>query len=998
MTWNIFLPQSVQSRIELEEIADAQLQIITPQISVPIIGIVQDGLLGAYNLTQPTMKIDWKSAMNIMSYTSIDDFSSFKKDREFTGSELFSLIIPPRVNTTKGGIEVVNGQIKKGYLSKATLGSKKPHSLIHLIWDQYGPTETRKFIDNTQKLINNFNMWNGFSVGIGDINVPKEVDDQLHILFETKKLEVAHLITEMENNPDLVDAEVFEQTIKAELASIRDNASKLIMANLQPNNNFNIMITSGSKGDASNMSNMGACIGQQLVEGKRIRNRYNGRTLQYFFQGNDTALARGFVERPYVKGADAIGFIFHNMGSREGLIDTAIKTAESGYIQRKLIKSLEDLSIKYDGTVRSSNNHIIQFVYGDNGIDTTRQAVYTLAFLEKGNEDIKNLVKFSEEELKNFKKFNSKDNDRYFSKVIKLRNRIRTSRLKSALDNITFDSNFMLPVNITNIINSIKNDTIKGDKLEPDYILTRLNDLLLYKNTKVLAMSQSDSINEKSLKFKDEVLSKTVFKFAMYEYMSPKICLNHKLNKQQFDIICDTIISQFNRAVVDPGEMVGVISGQSIGEPVTQFTLSTFHQAGIRSSVALGVPRMKELLSLSKNIKTPEMVINLLKEYRMNSDIVNKIASYLKHTKFSDIRKKIDIYYDPNPLKKNGFMEKDNSYNVFYSYSQSKNSCQSEFAVLPWLLRIELDREKMMEKDITLLDIKSKFCDNWEKRYTDIKGLGKEERELLERITQTSILSNSDNDKAPVIHIRFDMTEFNFAILVSFIDVFVDNFKLKGIANVGKISGINEEPVISFDNENQELKKEKQLVIYTEGINLADLRYINGIDLNISVCNDIVTIYEMYGIDAARAALLKEFKAVFVGAGNTVNYAHLEILADLMTSSGQPISIDRHGLSKLDVDPLARASFEKTVEQLINASVFGEIDHMQNVSSRIMGGLVIKGGTGLCEIILNTELLEKSEYTEDIEQKYVQTYNEVSENTLVSDMIKKEVSGIFIPE
>lgn len=932
-------------------------------------------------MTQPSMKIDWRSAMNMISYTTIDDFSSFKKDKEYNGNEIFSLIIPPKVNTSRGGIEVVNGDIKKGVLTKAMLGAK-PQSLIHLIWDQYGPVTTRKFIDNAQKLINNFNMWNGFSVGIGDINVPKEIDDQLIKLFETKKLEVDHLITEMENNPDLVDAEVFEQAVKAELASIRDNASKLIMSSLQPNNNFNIMISSGSKGDPSNMGQMGACIGQQQVEGKRIRNRYNGRSLQYFFQGNDSALARGFIERPYVKGADPIGFIFHNMGSREGLIDTAIKTAESGYIQRKLVKSLEDINIKYDGTVRTSNNHIIQFVYGDNGVDTTKQASYTLSFLEKGNKELRELISLGD--------------DKYLNKVIKLRNKIRQSRLKLALDNITFDANFMLPVNFQNIINNAKADNISSKEvLEPEYIIKKIDDILSYEYTKVLSLAKN---NKNSLKEKDEKLSKLVFRFALYEFLSPKICINnHKLNKKQFDEICNNIVASFNKAIAEPGEMVGIVSAQSIGEPVTQFTLKTFHQAGIRSSVALGVPRMKELLSLSKAIKTPAMTILLLDQFRGNAEIANKIASYLKHTKLSDIRKKIDVFHDPNPLKKDGFMEKDNVYNAFYSYSPSKNSCQSEFASLPFLLRIELDREKMMEKDISLLDIKSKFCDNWEKRYSDIKGIGKEERELIERINQTSILSNSDNDKVPIIHIRFDMTAFNYAILVNFIDIFVDNFKLKGIPNITKISGVNEEPVISFISDNMELKKEKQNVIYTEGINLTDLRYINGIDLNTSVCNDIMMIYQTYGIDAARMALMKEFKAVFVGAGNMANFAHLELLADMMTSSGQPVSIDRHGMTKLDVDPLARASFEKTVEQLINASVFGEKDHMQNVSSRIMGGLVVKGGTGLCEIVLNSEMLEKSEYTEDNDM-YVKTFNEVSENSLVKDLISKNVSGIFIPE
>lgn len=416
------------------------------------------------------------------------------------------------------------------------------------------------------------------------------------------------------------------------------------------------------------------------------------------------------------------------------------------------------------------------------------------------------------------------------------------------------------------------------------------------------------------------------------------------------------------------------------------------------SSTNLGVPRVKEILSLSKNIKTPIMYIYMNKENRGNIETANKIASYIKYTTLKDIRRKIDIYYDPNPLKKEGFMDKDNVFNVFYSHTPSKNSCQSEISSLPWLLRVELDREKMMEKDITLLDVKSKFCNNWEKRYGDVKGLKKEERILLERITQTSILSNSDSDKQPIIHVRFDMTEFDFAIMISFIDTFIDSFKLKGIESVNKINAIAEEAIVTFDNENEEMKREKQNVIYTAGVNMIDIRYINGIDLNKTITNDIVTIYETFGIDAARGAILKELKSVFANAGNNVNFQHIETLVDIMTNTGIPTSIDRHGMNKSETDPLARASFEKTVDQLIQAAVFGEIDHMKSVSSRIMTGLVIKGGTGLCDVILDSELLEKSEYIEDIEQKYVKTYNELSTNNVMADLINKDVSNIFLPE
>lgn len=391
------------------------------------------------------------------------------------------------------------------------------------------------------------------------------------------------------------------------------------------------------------------------------------------------------------------------------------------------------------------------------------------------------------------------------------------------------------------------------------------------------------------------------------------------------------------------------------------------------------------------------MKIYLEKKYRANEEIAKKIASYLKHTTIKDIRNRASIYYDPNPLRKGGFMEQDNVYNVFHSYSQTKNSCQADFMTLPWLLRIEMNREKLMEKDITLLDIKSKYCNHWETRYGDVKGLKKEEKSLLEKITHTAILSNSDGSPNPVIHIRFDMSEFNFASLVNFIDVFVDSFKIKGVESIARVNSVLEKPLISFDNEDEDMVKEKQWIIDTAGINLKDLRYMHGIDLNKTMCNDIMTIYETYGIDAARNALIKQYREVFLSADNKVNFAHIETLCDLMTNTGLPTSIDRHGMNKTDIDPLARASFEKTVDQLVQAAVFGEVDHMKSVSSRIMAGLVIKGGTGLCNLILDTELLEKSEYIEDLSQKYVKTYHEVTENTIMKDTIEKETNGMFIP-
>lgn len=2151
---NIFLPQSNQTRIELEDIADVQRQVITPALSVPILGIIQDGLVGGYNLSQPTMKIDWKTAMNVISYTTLDDFSAFKKNTDVNGSDLFSLIIPSKINAS-GNLEVKNGKIIKGSLGAPSLGSTKPQSLIHLIWDEYGYEETRKFFDNAQRLINNFNLWNGFSVGIGDIDISKELETEIKKIIETKKVEINHLITEMENNSDLIPLDVFEDTIKAELDAVRPNFSKTITEQMNPNNGFGRMVWAGSKGNPDNIGQMGGCLGQQSVEGKRMQKKYNGRATQYFHQHDDSALGRGFIEQPFYTGIHATSFIFHNMGSREGLIDTAIKsvtgdtpiiiiernetkrvligdwidnqlelsasnvehyteremellkltdkvyiptcdykgnvswgeisaitrhdpgkelyeiktlggrqvivteskslliwndeakefemmstpdvkvgnfvpvtmklnkfdehtyegdaskldmqtllnmlsapndairefvnrylqngneiqfdnfeladifcmllnrlnifceihenkltlhiptpnithndvvldaiieinkinvakypkvydltvpstlnfglanglhvvdTAESGYVQRKLIKSLEDIGVKYDGTVRSSSNNIVQFIYGDSGVDTARQSKHPLLMLEMSNSTIAEKVKFTDQELKKFN-LTKTDNETYYKGVIELRNVLRKTRLLISENNITFENGFMLPVNLKTTVANIKNSDVTDDgDLDPKYIIERIEAILDYGNTKITSMTAKEYENKKSLRYRDEMIAKSVFRFSLYEHLSPKICIfDHELKKKKFDMICDRIIDKFNKSIVDPGEMVGIIAAQSIGEPTTQFSMDkntmiiaytddingktpfyttisdfidnilsnnpskvikldndndsvlmnldfpqvehyiigvskdeksswkkisqisrhyangklvkvytksgktttatlshsflkretmgitsikgsdlkvgdripiakyipeinnplcemtigeksykldklfgwicgayiadgnisgnsivitkiliefenkirefckiinadvsirnyqgeygpgkhicfkhkhiskflsenfgngsynkkigsfvfisnnefisgllsglfdgdgnisetkqqiryssiseklikgmciltaycgvfgsklqetsinypgqiqhtfclqrkyakqfkakiglyvkdksdlldkiidyndrdnkhsdredvdmipglgntiasigsllklpgqsrlygrfakkeaigrktlekyvkifngeneknkenkenieeyrkikeligileqaingnviwdkivkleyiddpheyvydftvpgndtfmvdegifvhntlnsidwkdnivlledgkmiikevgsyidekidtnqnvngkvkrfdnngenemgdtyyvdtsndnimtisvdedgklewnkvsaltkhlpinldgtsdlvkvttrsgrtvtatkaksfltridnkivptrgdelkvgmrvpvimnypepdskymieyldmseyfnkaeysgmpdkikldndfgfligshlaeqlsmdlceklgaecnmitklleiicnvdseqkiiphfafnspldfamgllngyfsgnsnanengqivscastseklidglalllsklstvctkidknnegmwalcidsenvlkftkgtlfcldskqdrlnkaflntytfkngendiipgnnlkclkgdihrdkiqglledetldkddidtlnkimnsdvvfdeiisietvapshkyvydltvenlktfllgsgiiafdTFHGAGTKSATSLGVPRVKELLSLSKNIKTPAMNIYLEDEYKTDSTIANLIASHLKQTTIMDIRTKIDIYYDPDPLNKDGFMAKDNAYNVFYSHSSSKYAVQTDIQSLPWLLRIELNREAMYEKDITLLDIKSKYCNNWESRYEDMKSLKKEEKGLLEKITQTAIISNSDNDINPVIHIRFDMEKFDFVTLVSFIDVFVDNFKLKGLSNISKIQDVADEAVVSFNNNDEELRKEKQYVIYTAGVNLNDIRYMNGVDLNKTVCNDIMTIYETYGIDATCLALIREFKTVFSGAGNNVNFAHLELLCDFMCNLGIPISIDRHGIGKTDMSPFARASFEKTVDQLIQAAVFSEVDKMDNVSSRIMAGMVIKGGTGLCEVVLDSDLLEKSEYVEDMEQKYVKTYNEVSQSNIIADVInKEEVGGFFMPE
>lgn len=397
------------------------------------------------------------------------------------------------------------------------------------------------------------------------------------------------------------------------------------------------------------------------------------------------------------------------------------------------------------------------------------------------------------------------------------------------------------------------------------------------------------------------------------------------------------------------------------------------------------------------------MFIYFTEEYAQSKDMAHKVASHIKHTTLGEVRGRINVYYDPKPSEKGSIMEKDNIKQVFHHNKGSRAGCQADINGLPWLMRIELSREKMLEKEVVLVDIVSKFCSWWERRFSENKQMKKEEKKVLNKITQMAVLSNTDNDKHPVVHIRFnvkdadkDKDRFDLSTIDNFIDHIVDTFKLKGINGVNDIMPIQEERSLVFDKETGNVDKKTQYVVYTSGVNLQEIRYLNGIDLTKTISNHVIEMYHTFGIEVARAVLLREIANAYEKSGGEVNYQHVSMIVDQMTATGQINSVDRHGMNKSDNDPLSRASFEKTVEQLLIAAVYGETDHMKGVSSRIMAGAVIEGGTGYCGLELDTDMIEKSEYLESSEQ--TKKFTELNKGTLADDIInKKEKKNIFIP-
>lgn len=1218
---NIFLPQSIQSVIELEEIADVKRQVINPKSSNTSIGINQDCLLGSYNMTSKDAIIDWKNTMNILSYVDIDlENYKIKKTQTYTGSELFSLIIPDKISIKKGNLEIINGNIISGHLDKSTLGDGKSDAIHQNIWDKYGMDETQKFLDNTQRLVNNYNFYNGFSVGVKDLEYDAKTKEQINNVIMTNDVKSYYKITEIENNPEFMSEKGIEDLLFSWYNVVRDDISQLVANNMGAKNSINIMSSSGSKGEITNTGQMIGCVGQSAFEGGLQPKKINQRTSPFFMQNDDRSDSRGLIKNSLTTGINFTEFVNMMIAGRVGVIDAAVKTAESGYIQRKMIKSLEDVTICYDSTARTANNGIIQFIYGDTCANVTKQYDNTIKLISMNNQEIHDKFTIKKSDLSKFN-ITEKENDKYYEFILKMRDILRASQVKYSMSSKSINDKFKLPVNLVRIVESIKNNKTEGKKLtDVKYILEQLDLMLTNEKMTLMTFGKNNVIKQN-----DETVAKTSLKIALHDILAPAKCIyEYNFTKEQFDNAVTEICDNYNKNLVEPGEMVGPISAQSMGEPTTQMTLKSidyeekilimennktivipigeyidelvkdkrtikiddsvenemadtyyldtndknimiqsvtengkilwkkveavtkhlpfnsdgtktllkvitqsgkevtatkaksflarinnkivpmrgdelvigtylpvmnrgeindnmipgnvlsstnescinkarfiellnnnpnaidkqiitdvlnsdvyydqivsiqevnsthtfvydftvqdtktfciynglccmdsFHTAGIAgvSTVTQGVPRLKELLSLSKKMKTPQMAVHLTDEFMESKEMAKKIASHIEHNILGQIISNVSCIFDPIfPDIENKLMKQDNVPNKpYHKHNPNKHSCQASIDNLPWVLRIELDKEKMYDNEVTLLDIKSKFCIDWEKRFSD-KNIKREVKDIIDKISQIALLSNTNNDKVPILHVRFDMNEYSISIINNFINIIINNIKLKGIPLITEISAGVKEMIKIFNPETGSIDSKTQHVIYTKGVNLFDIRYFNGININKTMCNDIIQIYEVFGIEAARATLVKEFKLAYEISGQYVSYHNLSMIVDYMTKDGHLTSIDRNGVSKTDIHPLARASFEMPIDHLMSAAVFSEVDNMKGVSARVMAGRVIKGGTGVCDIMLDIDMIEKSEFYEPSETQEEKTSGAIAKLDVTSVGTEHEM---FIPE
>ena len=950
---NAHLPQSYEAMVELEEIAAVPHHIITPRHAKPMIGVYQDTLVGSYRLTQPGIEFTRREFMNLMMWNKRFDgamptIRGADGRQRWTGQQVLGALLPP-INIEMGNksfdkekgddsnsnnyVRIEQGDIKQGVVD-GDIYMKPSKGIIHVAYNDHGSKDTVDLLDALQNTVENFLVLNGFSVGISDLIADEETKKKIDSDIQETKKKVEQLILQVhldlfDNNTGKTNQQEFEDQIFGILNQATTDAGKTGQQSLSSENRLLAMVRSGSKGEPLNVAQMMACLGQTAIEGKRVPYGFTDRTLPHYKKYDDSSEARGFIESSFIRGLTPQQFFFHAMSGREGLIDTAVKTADTGYIQRQLIKSMEDLTVQHDGTVRDANNNIIQFHYGEDGINPVKIEIQSYPIGNLSQQEIRREFGMEEVDWSTVLQDGIiRENDAAliteFKEQVEYDQRMMVEGVfqKKSLDS----GSVFAPVNLARWILNIKNRF--GLKKEEKTDLTPS-----------MVLNGIKKIIERTHNYHKIWCALLRFHLAPH-----KLIIKERFTKNAFEVLMELIVVTHMKSWVQPGDQVGIVAAQSIGEPATQMTLNTFHQAGVasKSAVTRGVPRLRELLKVTQNPKASSLTIYLKPEYRNSKDKAREVVQDLELTVLRNITDKVAIYWDEKDEET--IVEEDKELMKFFQEFEAgllSDSQQQDQEQSKWVLRVELNREEMFNRNISIQDvvyvIKTQFNNDINIVYSDYNS-----DNLVMRIR---VPENKDKDTASQMDNLTNLKKFQNKLLNSIV--------IRGLPGIKAVTFRNDKQYV--EKVEGKYQQVEQFVLDTDGSNFIKVMNHPAVDGTKLYSTNVWDIYEVLGIEATRAVLFNEINGLFESVG--VNYRHLCLLCDVMTRFGRLMSIDRYGINKNDIGTLAKASFEETEKILLKAALFGEVDPVTGVSANIMMGQAIRGGTAFSQILMDDQML-----------------------------------------
>ena len=1050
---NMHFPQNEIARAEALQIADTDHQYLVATSGKPLRGLIQDHISMGVWLTNRDTLFDRDDYYQLLysclrpedNHTTSGRIQTIppaiiKPAPRWSGKQIITSVLnnitPPshpgltltsesQTKSNRWGetseeqiVIFKDGELLCGILDKAQLGPSGG-GFIHSVYEAYGHTIAGKLLSILGRLLTQFLHMRAFTCGMDDLELTEKGDEQRRRTLErTDEIgsEVAKKYVTLDTQPYSDEKElkarlqeVLRDDLKQAGLDVVTNSKTAILSSeiiesclpsgLRkpfPRNQMQAMTGSGAKGSPVNASLISCNLGQQVLEGRRVPVMVSGKTLPSFKPFETNVRAGGYINQRFLTGVKPQEYYFHAMAGREGLIDTAIKTASSGYLQRCLIKGMEGLKVEYDTSVRDSDGSMVQFLYGEDGLDVTKQKHLT---------DFKFLA------------------ENYLSLVAQLNIQDEFSKLVDS-GAAEWNKNAMRRIRKTG----------KLDAMDPALSL----------------FNPSSSMGSTSEKFAAALKA--------YCNENPNQLLRDKkknvdaeLSKKVFSSLLDM---KYMKSVVDPGEAVGIVAGQSVGEPSTQMTLNTFHLAGHSArNVTLGIPRLREIImTATKEIMTPTMTLYLIPELVPEArEAFTKSISKLTLAEVIDsVRVEADIRpgigyataktYD---IQLNLFPSAE--YIETYAIGIADIVRTIEYRFIPQLI-MAIKKELTRKGDANLLksDIgksSGTIKDATQKRRAELEGgeddedddgdddatnnkqkqnrgeaisyaAPDEEEEAIARDAQRQSTPdvdepedegfvgspreshagtsdresmagddvNEDDDglgskssknvakdredriksKHPVVaSFDFDTTtgatcnislEYDVAtaklLLCPLLESVCRKTVIHSVPNLGICTNTTEKHRDATTGVETDIP-----IVITQGVNLPAMHDYQGfINPHKLLTNSIHHMHITYGIEAARALIILELDGVFQGHSITVDNRHLNLIADVMTQAGGYRPFSRVGL-KGKTSPFGKMSFETTVSFLRDAVLDGDWDDLKGPSARIVMGKVSGVGTGGFEIM-----------------------------------------------
>ncbi|ORC93261.1 DNA-directed RNA polymerase III largest subunit [Trypanosoma theileri] len=999
---NVHLVQTEEARAEAFQLMSTAKNIITAKNGEPIIACTQDFLAAAYLVTARDIFFD-RSQMSQMVAHWLGPVTQFrlpipailKPVELWTGKQLFELIVRPSPGVdvllnleasakfyskrgkydcpAEGYVAFLDSCFISGRLDKKLLGGGAKDGLFARLHTLAGGAYTARIMSRIAQFTSRYLSNYGFSLGLGDVAPTPQLNAQkaavLTRSFATcDALIVAAKTGRMEPLPGLTVRQSLEARLNAELSKVRDECGTAAVETLSIETNTPLMmVQSGSKGSALNIAQMMACVGQQTVSGKRILNAFQDRSLPHFYRFEEAPSARGFVANSFYSGLTPTEFFFHTMAGREGLVDTAVKTAETGYIYRRLMKAMENLSVRYDGTVRNTRGDVVQLKFGEDGLDPQLMEGVAGTALNLDQEWLSARAAYARwvVEYHSFSKTNT-NNINNTKKIVDNKESTKNTRRKKKNTDLNTPSNLddefisLLPTEVPSFVAAC----LSGDRSVLESCERQEYEEECNQNERCVqkvgeGQSQKQQSRSRraaliaslasmsSMKFKEDVQAffmkkvkeqeriRTLLELSSNarERIGKKTCNENASTKAEEEKeaselrlletlqtellpLTRTMVTRFLaqcgskyiHKICEPGTPCGAIAAQSVGEPSTQMTLRTFHFAGVASmSITQGVPRLVEIINANRNIATPVVT--------------------------APVRRLL-----VQPMKGNEKAEEE-SQEVFEQRVRG----------------VKAQVERVLLKEITSEMVEVCTATEFYLRiHLNMSVISKLRLPINAITVRERILAAGARPMSPLRLLREDCIEVmsldTLAVYPYFLEAHRVHFNIRNLLTllpdvvVGGIAGINRAMISSSGAE-----------VLAEGAELRAVMNLPDVDAPRVMCNHVAVVERVLGIEAARQVIVSEIQGILKAYSLSIDVRHVYLLADLMTQRGVVLGITRYGIQKMNFNVLTMASFERTTDHLYSAAATQRVDRNLSVSESIIVGKPVPLGTTSFNLIFDCQ-------------------------------------------